>query len=275
MGPQKCVDRFSTEDKPSEGSGDAADDKPKEGEAAPDTAKKEEGDAEGPKDTGDDAAKAELPKPSKRWDALNTGRSTIRGKPEYRDRDGVINDDRDDRGFGSRFGGRDPRDRHDRRGGYDSRPPYDDGGRGDGGRGGYDDRYGGRRDYDGRDRYGGRRDPYDDRDRGYSRFDRDDRGGYGGDRFGPPRGRYEDRGRFGGDRYGDRRRDPRDDRRDPRDDRRDPRDDRGTARGTTSRGIRGRHTCAASGTGDPVVIIALVTRRAGSHKRRPETCRAR
>ena len=150
------------------------------------------------------------------------------------------------------------------RGGYDSRPPYDDGGRGDG-RGGYDDRYGGRRDYDSRDRYGGRRDPYDDRDRGYSRFDRDDRGGYGGDRFGPPRGRYEDRGRFGGDRYGDRRRDPRD----------DPR----VIRGTTIRGTRDRPTCAASVTvggdqGNPVVvIIVLVTRRVGSHKRQVETCR--
>ena len=188
-----------------EGSVDSADKKPKEGEAAPDSTKKE-GDAEAPKDA-EGAPKADVPKPSKRWDALNTGRSTIRGRPEYRGSDGVI-EDGGDRGFGSRFGDRDPRG-YDRRGGYDSRPPYDDGGRG-GSRGGYDDRYGGRRDYDSRDRYGGRRDPYDDRDEGFSRFDRDDRGGYGGDRYGPPRGRYEDRGRFDGDRYGDRRGDPRD-----------------------------------------------------------------
>ena len=138
-------------------------------------------------------------------DALNTGRSTIRGKPEYRDRDGVINDDRDDRGFGSRFGGRDPRG-YDRRGGYTSRPPYDDW-QGGGGRGGYDDRYGGRRDYDGRDRYAA--------DATLTTIATGATHASTGTIVvamvatgSPPRGRYEDRGRFGGDRYGDRRGSP-------------------------------------------------------------------
>ena len=55
----------------------------------------------------------------------------------------------------------------------------------------------------------------------------------------------------------------------------------GVIRGTTIRGTRDRPTCAASVTvvatkGNPVVvIIVLVTRRVGSHKRQVETCHAR
>ena len=38
-----------------------------------------------------------VPNPSRRWDALNTGKSTIRGKAEFRNHNGVIEDRSEDR----------------------------------------------------------------------------------------------------------------------------------------------------------------------------------
>lgn len=197
----------------------------------------------GKREEGEEAPKVPMPKPSRRWDALNTGKSTIRGKPEFRDRDGIIDDRGDPRSgggggrFGSRFGSRfgDSDDRggsrdFERRGGgdyerrdFDSR---DRGGRfGGGGRGGggYDSRdYRRRDDYDSRDRFD-RRSRYDDRDQGGrmgDRYDsRDSRPPYdsrdrdvGGGRFGGRGGGgydsrdYEDRDDYDRrDRFGSRR----------------------------------------------------------------------
>ncbi len=199
----------------------------------------------------DEAPKPEVvPNPSRRWDALNTGKSTIRGKAEFRTRDGVIEDRSEDR-FSRREDPRDSRDGppryDDRRGGgdrYDSRRDDDRRGGSD-----YDSRGGGR--FGGRDRYDSRdsrRDDYDSRDRfGSSRRDGppsryDDR--RGGDRYDsrdsrPPYDSNRGGGRFGG-RGGDRY-DSRDSRRDDYDRRdrgygrrdydRDRRDDRYGGRG--------------------------------------------